>query len=255
VAIRPPNHNSQGYTLVEMLVVLMVTGFVMSIAVPSLLALSKPLRDGTLQFKSQLSLIRAKAIATNQAYRIRPKYPTAALVLAAHRDPVTLQPSRAYPQSANNFIVEYAANCQVSTYGAGLPVNPANPTYPNGTPNGWQAASQLDLDLPGSIGVVTAQVAGNAPPTTQSYPLANNPGAAGAVVAFDSSLGWSICYDNRGVAFQTVSLKLQDFQANNRAKFARIYAGVLNNSADVDTYEGVADTTLIPLTSQGNPVF
>lgn len=245
MTIRPPNHNSQGYTLVEMLVVLIVTGIVMGIAVPSLVALNKPLRDGTLQFKSHLSLIRSKAIASNQAYRIRPKYTTAVEVITEHQNQ-----NRPYPQAANNFIVEYAANCQVSTYGKGLPVDPTNATYPNGTPDGWQAASQLDLDLPASIGVASAQYTGTLP---SSYRLANDPLNAGVPVAFNASLGWSICYDNRGIADQAVNVTLQDFQANNLAQSAQIYTGVLNNSADINTYNAAG--VQIPATAQGNPVF
>jgi prepilin-type N-terminal cleavage/methylation domain-containing protein len=258
VKIRPSNHNSQGYTLVEMLVVLIVTGFVMSIAVPSLMALNKPLRDGTLQFKSQLSLIRSKAISSNQAYRIRPRYPTTDQVIAEH-------PNRAYPQAANNFIVEYAANCQVSRYGHGLssanpstdPNRPYNATYPNGAPDGWKAASNLDLDLPVSIGVFSAQITlsdGSIPSTTSRIFLpANDPNnTTGTTVASDATLGWSICYDNRGVAYQTANLMLKDFQANNQAKYAGINVGIVG-SAEIDTYD--QSNVLIPKTGQGNPVF
>jgi prepilin-type N-terminal cleavage/methylation domain-containing protein len=78
VTIRSPKYNSQGFTLVEMLIVLIVAGTIIGMATPSLLLFNKPLRDGSLQFKSQLSLIRSKAISSNSAYRLRPKYPTAA---------------------------------------------------------------------------------------------------------------------------------------------------------------------------------
>jgi prepilin-type N-terminal cleavage/methylation domain-containing protein len=77
VAIRPPKYNSQGYTLLEMLAVLGMVAVVVGFATPSFLALNKPLRNGTSQFVSQLSLIRSKAISGNQAYRLRPKYPLA----------------------------------------------------------------------------------------------------------------------------------------------------------------------------------
>ncbi|WP_309743175.1 hypothetical protein, partial [Chamaesiphon sp. OTE_20_metabat_361] len=76
-------------------------------------------RDGTLLFKSQLSLIRSKAISSNQSYRLKP-----------NPDP--------NPDGTRNFVVEYASNCKVSTTG--------------GT-SGWQRASQFDLDLPKNIGI------------------------------------------------------------------------------------------------------
>ena len=199
VAIRPPKSNSQGFTLIEMMVTIAVAGILMALAMPSFLSLSKPLRDGSLQFKSQLSLIRSKAISSNRAYRIRPKYPTAAEYKG-----------QAYQQTPHNFIVEYAANCQVTTYG-------------NGTPNGWLAASQLDLDLPDAVGVVAAQVAGTATVAgTWSYPLAN--GSTAPSVSVEAPLNWSICFDNRGIIskFQEVSVTFKDFQGNNRATSALI---------------------------------
>jgi prepilin-type N-terminal cleavage/methylation domain-containing protein len=125
VAIRPPKYNSQGYTLVEMLVVLIIFGIVMGFALPSLLTLNKPLRDGSLQFKSHLGLVRSKAISSNQAYRIKPRFGTR----AAYSD--------ARP---HNFIVEYAANCKV-------------PDPLPGAASSWQAASQFDLDLTPLVGI------------------------------------------------------------------------------------------------------
>jgi prepilin-type N-terminal cleavage/methylation domain-containing protein len=230
VAIRPPKYNSQGFTLVEMLATIVLAGIIMGFALPSLLSLSKPLRDGSLEFKAQLSLIRSKAIASNQAYRIRPKYLTAAEVTAAH-------PNRAYPQAANNFIVEYAANCQVTTYGSG-------------TPNGWMAASQLDLDLPGAVGVDSARVGGSATTAGNwSYPLAS--GGATASPPVDAPLNWSICFDNRGIVSRSVSVTFKDFQGNNRAASASIdVSGV--GSVDITTKD--KSDNPIPL-SGDNPVY
>ena len=210
MAMRPPKYNSQGFTLVEMLTVIVLAGIIMGFALPSLLSLNKPLHDGSLEFKAQLSLIRSKAIAGSRAYRIKPKYLTAAEVTAAH-------PNRAYPQAANNFIVEYAANCQVTAIG--------------GT-NGWQSASQFDLDLPDAVGVA-------------STPL---PQVSGVNVT--DFLNWSICYDNRGIAYKPVSLTLQDFQGNNRAVSALIsIVGV--GSVDITT----KDKNNNPTGSSDNPVF
>ena len=139
MAIRPPKYNSQGYTLVEMLVVLIITGVLMGIAVPSLLALNKPLRDGSSQFKSHLTLIRSKAIATSQAYRIRPKYTSA----GTYSNGI-----------AHNFVVEYAANCKVQTLdpitGVAL----------------WKMASELDLDLPPLVGITDVASSVFAAPVT-----------------------------------------------------------------------------------------
>ncbi len=123
MAIRPPKYNSQGFTLIEMIVTVMVAGILMAIATPSLLSLNKPLRDGSLQFKSQLSLIRSKAISSSKSYRIRPKFP-------ALTD---------YPDGrARNFVVEYADNCKKDE-----------------TAGNWKMASQFDLDLPPNIGIPT----------------------------------------------------------------------------------------------------
>jgi prepilin-type N-terminal cleavage/methylation domain-containing protein len=123
VTIRPPKYNSQGFTLIEMVVTVMVAGIIMTFAIPSLLSLNKPLRDGSLQFKSQLSLIRSKAISSSKSYRIRPKFTA-----------LTDYPDR----TARNFVVEYAGNCKVTTTG--------------GT-NGWQMAAQFNIDLPPNIGI------------------------------------------------------------------------------------------------------
>jgi prepilin-type N-terminal cleavage/methylation domain-containing protein len=208
--MRPPKYNSQGFTLIEMLATIVLAGIIMGFALPSFLSLNKPLRDGSLEFKAQLSLIRSKAIAGNRAYRLKPKYLTAADVSAAH-------PNRSYPQAANNFIVEYAANCQVTAIG--------------GT-NGWQSASQFALDLPDAIGVA-------------STPL---PQVSGANAT--SFLNWSICYDNRGIAYKPVSLTLKDFQGNNRAVSALIsIVGI--GSVDITT----KDKNDTQTGSIDNPVF
>ncbi|WP_310410149.1 hypothetical protein [Chamaesiphon sp. OTE_8_metabat_110] len=172
-------------------------------------------------------MIRSKAIASGQAYRIRPRYLTDAEVRAAN-------PNRAYPQAANNFIVEYAANCQVTKYGAG-------------TPNGWMAASQLDLDLPATVGVVSAVV--GVTPTADgnwSYPLASGGATTNPLV--EAPLNWSICFDNRGIVSTPVSVTLQDFQGNNRATRASINViGV--GSVDITT------NVIIPPGSGDNPIY
>jgi prepilin-type N-terminal cleavage/methylation domain-containing protein len=247
VAIRPPKYNSQGFTLIEMLATIALAGIIMGFALPSFLSLNKPLRDGSLEFKAQLSLIRSKAIASNQAYRIRPKYPTAAEYKG-----------QAYQGKPHNFIVEYAANCQVTKYGYGLsstnpstdPNRPYNATYPNGLPDGWMAASQLDLDLPDAVGVDSAQIGGTATaPGTLSYPLANG-GAGPSSVSVEAPLNWDICFDNRGIASKSVSVTFKDFQGNNRATSALInVTGV--GSVDITT----KDKNNIQTGSIDNPIY
>jgi prepilin-type N-terminal cleavage/methylation domain-containing protein len=205
---RLPKHNDGGFTLVEMLVVIAIVGILMAIATPSLLSLNKPLREGTSQFKTQLNLIRSRAIASSQAYRLRPKYPTRA----------------EYPgQIPNSFIVEYAANCRVDTYGPAL--------------NGWLRASQLDIDLPQVIGVD-----GTATVATQDTPQTPTP---------DANLNWSICYDNRGIARQAVTFTLKDFQGNNRAQSATMQVqrfGTLAITTNDRAGAAIPDVN-------GNPVF
>ncbi len=216
MAIRLPKHNSQGYTLLEMLVVLGIASIVIGFAVPSLLGLNKPLRDGTSQLKNHLSLIRSKAISSNQAYRIRPKYP----ITAQYK-------GEKYQNTPHNFIVEYAANCQVNTYGTGLPVGSSG--FPNGTADGWQVAAQFDLDLPETIGISSTpmtktNVNGGGLTAVTSATLTLTPAnqTTATSVTIDPYLNWNICYDNRGIVYEPVSFTLKDFQDNNKAKTVSI---------------------------------
>jgi prepilin-type N-terminal cleavage/methylation domain-containing protein len=213
VAIRPPKYNSQGYTLLEMLAVLGMVAVIVGFATPSFLALNKPLRNGTSQFVSQLGLIRSKAISSNQAYRLRPKYPLASQYIGTN--------AGQYNGIPRNFIVEFAANCRVTVSG--------------GT-NGWQQASQFDLDLPQEVGisdVATVTIGAN----TFSPP---------------ANLNWSICYDNRGMAFEGIQLTLKDFQGNNRAKNSLITITIIGQ-LDITTQD--AANVAIPPDSANNPVY
>jgi prepilin-type N-terminal cleavage/methylation domain-containing protein len=202
VAIRPPQNHSQGFTLIEMIVTVMVAGIIAGIALPSFLSLSKPLRDGSLQFKSQISLIRSKAIASGKAYRIRPKFDT--------RDD--------YPDGiVRSFVVEYAKNCKVLENGDFPPVTPPEVR--------WQMASQFDLDLPPNIGIPNT-------PTSFSDPEIND---------VSTSLDWigdskRICFDNRGILDDTTTkIILKDFQGFNKAKIAAITITKVGE-VDVNTY-------------------
>lgn len=205
MAIRPPKYSSQGFTLIEMLAVLIVVGIIAGFAIPSLLSLSKPLRDGTLLFKNQLSLIRSKAISSNQSYRMKP-----------NPDP--------NPDGTRNFVVEYAANCRVTTTGT----------------NGWQRASQFDLDLPKNIGITDIA-------TNISDP---------AIGAVSNSLGNGVCFDNRGIVDTPIRLILKDFRGDNKAKIALIDIGKLG-SVDIYTYDSNTSSTpnRIPPDGDNNPVF
>jgi prepilin-type N-terminal cleavage/methylation domain-containing protein len=225
VTIRSPKHHDRGFTLVEMLVVVAIVGILIGIATPSLLALNKPLREGTSQFKTQLNLIRSKAIASGQAYRIRPKYSTAA----------------GYPkQIPGSFIVEYAANCRVTTIGQGTAT----------TPDGWMRASQLDLDL-SSVGIAGTTKVGGTDTTAGSvnYTLAN--GGSTLTITSEANLNWNICYDNRGIASNSVDLTLKDFQGNNRAKTATISVQVLG-AATISAKDSSGTATHA---ANENPVF
>lgn len=225
MAIRLPKYRDRGFTLIEMLVTIAVAGIIMGIATPSLRSLNKPLRDGALQFKSQLSLIRSKAISSNKAYRLRPKFPT--LTVANYPDGI-----------ARNFVVEYAANCSV----------PENNEAPAALR--WQMASELDLDLPQNVGITNIATA-----------TITNPTGIGAVT---NSLNWNggkgICFDNRGLLFfdattATTRVILQDFRSNSKAKLALIDISKIGD-VDINTYsDTLTSPTQIPLNGQNNPEF
>jgi type II secretory pathway pseudopilin PulG len=202
VAMRPPKHNSEGFTLIEMIAILMIVGIISGFAVPSLLSLNKPLRDGVSQFKSQLNLIRAKAIASNQAYRIKPLYATQ----AEYYNAVTNKDS-----IPRNFTVEYAANCSI-------------PFTTRGGTSGWKSASQFDLDLPKDIGIAAAaDIIG----ITTTGP---------SMTVSDNLTNWSICFDNRGLVSQSMNFALKDFQSNHRAKIA-VFQVLTVGGSTVSTYD------------------
>ena len=225
MAIRPPNYNSQGFTLIEMIATLAVAGIIAAFATPSLLSLNKPLRDGSLQFKSQLSLIRSKAISSSKAYRIRPKF----INIDDYPDRV-----------ARNFVVEYADNCKMSENSA--------------TATRWQMASQFDLDLPPNIGVPdTATLSGTAAiPTSLDWTTTGTPGKR-------------ICFDNRGILDDTsTKIVLKDFQGFNKAKLAELeltkVGGVEvktydNSGVEVPRISMEIDSSSNPIPGSGNPSF
>lgn len=184
MAIRPPQHHSQGFTLIEMIVTVMVAGILMGLAVPSLLSLNKPLRDGSLQFKSQISLIRSKAIASGKAYRIIPKFET----LAEYPDGI-----------ARNFVVEYAANCKKDE-----------------TAGNWQRASQFDLDLPPNIGI--PNTATTLPDGIGTVPNYLDWKELGKRICFDNRG----LLDNGTFENTMGKIVLKDFQGFNKAQLAAL---------------------------------
>jgi prepilin-type N-terminal cleavage/methylation domain-containing protein len=198
VAIRPPKYNSQGYTLIEMLVVMGIISIIAGFTVPSLLAFNKPLRDGTLQFKSHLSLVRIKAIASGKAYRIKP--------LDSNRATYT----RSIP---NKFVVEYAIDCNVL----------------DTIPNGWKRASELDLDLPPDVGIIN-----NTTPMTLK--IQEGPPAIYTTVLNPADLNWKICFDNRGLVNTPTNFIIKDFQNNNKAKIVLFQISPLG-LIDVASYD------------------
>ncbi len=154
-----------------------------------------------------MSLIRSKAISSGKAYRIRPKF----LTLAEYSDGV-----------ARNFVVEYGGTCNVIATG--------------GT-NGWQMASQFDLDLPPNIGI---------PVDDATLPVADA-----------NYLGWttnkSICFDNRGILeYDSTKIVLKDFQGFNKARLAYLELTKVGG-VEIKTYN--SSNVLIPLSSQDNPEF
>lgn len=184
MAIRPPHPHSQGFTLIEMIVTVMVAGILMGIAVPSLLSLSKPLRDGSLQFKSQINLIRSKAIASGKAYRIIPK-----------STKLTDYPGGV----VRNFVVEYAANCKKDE-----------------TAGNWQRASQFDLDLPPNIGI--PDTAPTLPDGIGTVPNSLDWNELGKRICFDNRG----LLDNGTFENTTGKIVLKDFQGFNKAKLAAL---------------------------------
>ncbi len=176
MAIRPLKHNFQGFTLIEMVVIVGIIGIIAGFAVPSFLTWQKPLRDGASQFKSHLSLIRSKAISSRQAYRISPM----SVNRADYKDSIP-----------RNFVVDYAANCAVTT--------------------GWKRASQFDLDLPEKVGITDVSS------TTLLIPGSTS-------VAVSNDLNWNggqgFCFDNRGIASTTLRFAIKDFQNFNTAQIA-----------------------------------
>jgi type II secretory pathway pseudopilin PulG len=201
VAIRPPKHNTEGFTLIEMIVILIIVGVISGFALPSLLSLNKPLRDGVSQFKSQLNLIRAKAIASNKTYRIKPLYSTRDEYYNAKNN------SDKIPR---NFTVEYAANCSIPFTNRGV--------------TGWNSATQFDLDLPKDVGIAADIDITGIPVTTP------------VMTTSDNLTNWSICFDNRGLVSQSMNFALKDFQDNHRAKIA-VFQVLTVGGSTVYTYD------------------
>jgi prepilin-type N-terminal cleavage/methylation domain-containing protein len=114
----PHNRSSDaGFTALELLAGLVIIGIISAIAIPNIASMYKPLSTAVSSTTSQLTLIRSKAMASSRAYRIRPRYATAA----------------AYPGGKpNDFIVQYNKD--------GGSCNQTNPDK-------WGFAPQFDFKL------------------------------------------------------------------------------------------------------------
>ncbi|NDC38889.1 MAG: prepilin-type N-terminal cleavage/methylation domain-containing protein [Proteobacteria bacterium] len=67
----PHQFSQQGFSLLEMLVVLMISGVLSSMALSGLKELSNPLQSGTAQLNAFLKQVRATAISQTVAYRVQ----------------------------------------------------------------------------------------------------------------------------------------------------------------------------------------
>ena len=197
MAIRSPKHNSDGFTMIEMIAVLVIVSVVAGFTLPSFISLNKPLKDGTSLFKSQLTLIRSKAIASGQAYRLTPMY-------SDRTNPGYLIKDQNNINIPDKFVVQYAATCRSTT--------------------GWQRASQFDLELPNSIGI------------TDNASTSGLSSDSGAIPTVSNDLDWRICFDNRGTIGETATVIIKDFKSNNRAKTA-LFMTTQIGGIDVFTYD------------------
>lgn len=77
--------DSSGFTLVEVLVVLIIIGTMAAFAMPSVLWANKPLENASKQVAGNFKVARAKAVAKTSAYRITAVSATQFLVESATR--------------------------------------------------------------------------------------------------------------------------------------------------------------------------
>jgi Tfp pilus assembly protein FimT len=113
---RHQNSSPQGYTMFELLALLLVVGIITAFAIPSLSGLYQPLRTAATSVESHLTLMRSKAMASTRAYRIR-------------RDPATTDSAKA------RLIAEFSedgGNCTK-------------------TESRWAPAPQFNLELEGTM--------------------------------------------------------------------------------------------------------
>lgn len=84
---------NRAFTLTEALVVLGITGIILTVGAINLRGLNNPLQDGASQLEGFFKQTRSKAMATTSAYQVR-------------------------TESAGRLVAEYAANCNAATWTA-----------------------------------------------------------------------------------------------------------------------------------------
>lgn len=98
------NTKEGGFTIVELLVVVGIVGVLSGTAVYALRSLDDPASNGAAQLMTYIKKTRAKALATTNAYRIRPK-----------SDGVTIEAQSAVSCTSATFTTDSTMNLKLPT--------------------------------------------------------------------------------------------------------------------------------------------